>query len=174
MFVAILCVFIFCFNFVEVLRLIIHRRNKIFHPHSKQGQFSWVTYHANFIIDWKRDSTTSHESRSVHPCYLWLSNYFLEQKYFAIWYKEVKDNIRPSNDNYNYNENNDDIDHDNKDNTNINDNNNNTKNNKNENNYSYAWFKMNCFMSVAFNCTRYAFSFHQTQAANALLQVCIM
>ena len=159
-----LCLLQFClflFLFFQVLKLIICRQNKIFHAHSNQRRFHWVKYDANFIINWERDNETSQVLRSVHPCYLWLANHFFEQKYFHTWYKEVNDNIRPQN----YNDNNDD-NNDNKDNTND------DTNNNNENNYSYAWFKMDCFMSVAFNCARYAFSNYQTQIAKFALEVC--
>ena len=157
---------LFCFLvlFFQVLKLIIYRQNKVFHAHYEHQNLNWVKYDASFIINWERESATSHVLRSVHPCYLWLANHFFEQKYFHTWYKEVNDNIRPQN----YNDNNDDT-NDNKENTN---NNNNNTNNNNENNYSYAWFKMNCFMSVAFNCTRYAFSHYQTQIAKSALEVC--
>ena len=158
LFIAILS----CFYYFgcQVLKLIVYRQNKVFRADSNPHIYSsWVKYDDTFVINWERESATSHILQTVHPCYLWLANYFFEQRHFHSWYKEVNDNIRPPN----YNDNNDNNDdNDNKDDT----------NNKNENNYSYSWFKMNCFMSVAFNCTRYTFAHYQTQIAKSALEVC--
>ena len=120
------------------------RHNKIFCVHGEKKNMDWVKYDAKFTIDWEDERSTP-ALRSVHPCFLWLANHCFERQYFQDWYKEVYDNIRPPNDN---------------------------KNNGHKCKYSYPWFKMNCFASFAFNCTRYAYSQYQTNIAKSLSQVC--
>ena len=136
----------------QVLRVIVYRQNKVFHARA-DGNKNWVKYDATFVVDWERENATP-LLRSVHPCYLWLANHCFDNKYFHVWYKEVNDNIKPSDDNKN------------------NDNNCNNSKNGQRCNSSYPWFKMNCFMSFAFNCTRYAFSHYQTQIAKSVSEVC--
>lgn len=46
------------------------------------------------------------------------------------------------------------------------------KDNCNCNKHSYSWFKMNCFMSVTFNCARYMHSQYQQRIAIEAVKVC--
>ena len=124
--------------------MIIYRQNQILRARGKQGNMDWVKYDAYFVINWEGDDV-SRILQYIHPCHLWLAEHSFTSKYFHAWYKEVSDNIRPPNEN---------------------------KNNQDKCNYSYPCFKMICFMSFAFNSTRYTYSHYQTQIAKSAIEVC--